>query len=67
MNNPLIVALAGAGVRWVITFAAARGVAISDDAATQGVYGAIALGTLIWSFAHKKKVDTDVKNAKAGL
>lgn len=65
--NPLVTALAGAAVRWLITAAAARGVTVSDDAAHQVVYGAIAVGMLIWSFVHKKHVDEKIKDARAGL
>lgn len=62
--NPLVTALAGAAVRWLITFAAARGVTLSDDAATQAVYGLIALGTLAWSFRHKSNVDAKIKELR---
>lgn len=61
--NPLVQALVGAAVRWLVTFAAAHEVTVSDDTATQVVSGAVALGMLLWSFVHKKKVDTRIKEA----
>lgn len=58
--SPLVEALAGAAVRWLITAAAAHGLTVSPDLAHQVVYGLIALGMLAWSFAHKKKVDARI-------
>lgn len=61
--SPLVEALAGAAVRWLITIGAAHEITVSQDAATQIVYGVIAAAMLGWSFAHKKKVDTRIKEA----
>lgn len=61
--NPLTQALAGAAVRWLITFAAAHEITIAQDSATQIVSGVIAAAMLGWSFVHKKKVDTRIKEA----
>ena len=52
--NPFISALIGSVVRWLITVAAAQGVALSDDQATQIVSGLIALGMLGWSWKQKQ-------------
>lgn len=52
--NPFISALAGAAVRWLITVAAAQGVVLSDDTATQIVSGGVALGMLGWSWWQKR-------------
>ena len=61
--NPFVVSLIGAAARWLVTFAAAHEIAVSNDAATQIVSGLFAAGMLIWSFVHKKKVDTRIKEA----
>lgn len=61
--NPLIQALTGAAVRWLITFAAAHEIAVSNDLATQIVSAVFGIAMLAWSFAHKKKVDTRIKEA----
>lgn len=61
--NPLVVSLIGAAARWLVTFAAAREIAVTDDQATQALSGAVAIGMLIWSFVHKKKVDARIKDA----
>lgn len=62
--NPLVQALVGAAVRWVITAAAAHEITVSQDTATQIVSGLVALGMLGWSLVHKKKVDTKIKDAQ---
>lgn len=67
MNNALLTAAAGALARWLITIAAAQGVALSDDQSTQIVSGVIAGAMLAWSLLHKKKVDTAIKDAQAGF
>lgn len=61
--NPLVSSLIAAGVRWVLTLAAAHEVTVSDDQTTQLISGAVALGTLVWSLVHKKKVDARIKEA----
>lgn len=63
--NPFISALIGSVVRWLITVAAAQGVALSDDQATQIVSGLVALGMLLWSWKQKKGSDVAVKTAAA--
>jgi len=65
--NPFVASLLGAAARWLVTFAAAHEIAVSNDSATQIVSGAFAAGMLVWSFVHKKKVDTAITDAKAGL
>lgn len=66
--NPFISALAGAVVRWLITIAAAQGVALSDDQATQIVSGVIALGMLAWSAYQKRGQSKAVTEAaKTGI
>lgn len=59
--NPLVSALIGASVRWIVTFAAAHEIAVSHDQATQIVSGAVAGAMLAWSFIHKSKVDERIK------
>lgn len=61
--NPLVSSLIGAGVRWVLTLVAARGVVVSDELSTQLVSGAVAVGVLIWSFIQKRKADEAAKAA----
>ena len=61
--NPFISALAGAAVRWLITVAAAQGVVLSDDTATQIVSGVIALGMLAWSWKQKRGQSKAVEKA----
>jgi len=66
--NPLVSALVGAAVRWLITVAAAQGVVLSDDLATQIVLGVVALGTLGWSWWQKRgQSQAVVKAADTGL
>lgn len=61
--SPLVVSLIGAAARWLVTVAAAHEVTVSHDEATQVISGLVAVGMLIWSFVHKKKVDTRIKDA----
>lgn len=63
--NPLVSALVGAGVRWMITAAATYGVTVSNDTATQVVSGLAALGSLAYSFWQKHHQDKEVKKAAA--
>lgn len=65
--SPLVTAAVGAVARWLITIAAAQGVALSNDQSTQIVSGLAAGGMLVWSLIHKKKTDTAIKEAKAGV
>jgi len=59
--NPLVSALLGSAVRWVVTFAAAHEITVSNDAATQIVSGAFAAAMLAWSFVQKKNTDDRIK------
>ena len=63
--NPIVSALVGSAVRWLVTMAAAHGVALADDQATQIVSGLVALGMLGWSAYQKKNSDKAVKTAAA--
>lgn len=65
--NPFVSSLIAAGVRWLLTIAAAHEVTVSADQTTQLVSGAVALASLVWSLLHKVNVDTKIKEAKAGL
>lgn len=65
--NPFLTSLVGAGVRWLVTVAAAQGVAVSDDQATQIVMGAVTLVPLVWSGWQKYRADKKLADAKAGL
>ena len=63
--NPFVSARVGSAVRWLITVAAAQGVALSDAQATQIVSGLVALGMLLWAWKQKKGSDVAVKTAAA--
>ena len=65
--NPLTTAMAGAGVRWLMVFAGAHGVELGSEQAETIVNALLVLGPLVWSLVHKKKVDTAIKDAKAGV
>ena len=63
--NPFFTSLIGAGVRWVLTMLAARGVIVSDDLATQLIAAAVAIGTLAWSVIQKERANQALKDAAA--
>jgi hypothetical protein len=65
--SPFLSSLIGAGVRWLITVAAARGVAVSDDQATQIALGVVTLVPLLWSWWQKAQADRKLASAKAGV
>jgi len=66
--NPFASALVGAVVRWLLTIAAAQGVALSDDQATQIVSGLVALAMLGWSWWQKQnQAKAVVKAADTGV
>jgi len=65
--NPLVTAFIGAGVRWLITAAAAREIALSEDEATRILSGAVAVGMLLWSWYQKRRTDIQFEDAKKGL
>lgn len=56
--NPLYV---GALARFLITFLAARGVTLTEDTAMQIIYGAIAIGSLLWSLRQKKQATEKIE------
>ena len=64
--NPFIGSLIGAGVRWLITLAAARGVTVSDDQTTQIISGVAAVGMLLWSWYQKQHQAAKLTEAKGG-
>ena len=43
----------GALARFAVTFVAARGVTLTEDSALQILYGAAAVGSLLWSLWQK--------------
>lgn len=63
--NPLLSALIGSGVRWLVTAAATYGVTVSDDNATQIVSGLAGLGSLAYSFWQKHHQSKVVEKAAA--
>ena len=65
--NPFITSLVGSGVRWLVTVAAARGVVVSDDQATQVIMGIATLIPLLWSGLQKYRADQKLEQAKAGV
>ena len=65
--NPVLKALAGAAVRWLMVFAGAHGVELGSEDAEMLVNAALIAIPLIWSAVHKIKVNTAIKDAKAGL
>lgn len=67
MNNPVLKALAGSGVRWLMVFAGAHGIELGSDQAETIVNAALIVVPLIWSAVHKVKVDAAIKSAKAGV
>lgn len=54
--NPIYI---GAIARFLITFLAARGVTVTEDSVMQLIYGAVALGSLLWSLKQKKQTVED--------
>lgn len=56
--NPLYL---GAIARFLITFLAARGVTVTEDAAMQILYGVVALGSLLWSLKQKKQTTDQIE------
>lgn len=62
--NPLMTAVLGSMVRWIVTVAAAQGVMVTDDAATQIVSGAVALVMLGWSCYQKHRADRRIEHAR---
>ena len=62
--NPLVSALIGSAVRWLITVAAAQGVIVSDDQATKIISGLFALGMLGWSWYQKHRTDARIELAR---
>jgi len=55
--NPLVLALIGAGVRWLIMLLAARGIYVSDDQSVELISGAAAVAMLLWSWTQKTRAD----------
>ena len=47
----------GALARFIVTFVAARGVALTEDSALQILYGGAAVGSLLWSLWQKQQVE----------
>lgn len=62
--NPLVSAVVGSMVRWIVTAAAAQGVVVSDDAATQIASGFVALAMLGWSLYQKHRTDKRIDLAR---
>lgn len=65
--NPMVQAMAGSVARWLMAMAGAHGVNLGSDQANTIVNAALIVAPIIWSLIHKKKVDTAIKDAKAGL
>lgn len=65
--NPMVQAMAGSVARWLMVFAGAHGVALGNDQANTLVNAALIVAPLVWSLLHKKKVDSAIKSAKAGV
>lgn len=63
--NPLVSAVIGSMVRWIVTIAAAQGVMVTEDTATQIVSGVVAFAMLVWSFYQKHQTDKRIARAKA--
>jgi hypothetical protein len=62
--NPFVASLISAGVRWLLTLAAAHEITVSQDDTTRLISGAVALATLMWSWAHKAKVDAKITSLR---
>ena len=62
--NPLVSSLIGAGVRWLVTVAAARGIAVSDSDAAQITLGVVTTLPLLWSWWQKHQADQKLKTAQ---
>lgn len=65
--DPLLKSFAGAAVRWLMVFAGAHGINIGIDQANTLINAALIIAPLVWSLVHKVKVNTAIKDAKAGL
>lgn len=64
--NPMYSAMIASVVRWALTIASQH-VQVSDDQTNNIIAGVVAVAPLIWSLVHKKKVDTAIQSAKAGV
>ena len=64
--NPVTKAMMAAAVRWLMAIAGAHGVDLGSDQADTIVNAALIVIPIIWSLVHKLKVDTAIKEAKAG-
>lgn len=65
--NPMYAAMAGSVARWLMAMAGAHGVTLGNDQANTIANALLIVGPIIWSLIHKKKVDTAIKDAKAGV
>lgn len=65
--DALVKALMGAGVRWVITILAAKGLIVSDEQYGQLVDAAVLVAMLVWSGWQKHQADKQLEQAKRGL
>lgn len=54
-------------VRWLMALAGAHGVNLGSDQANTLVNAVLIAAPIVWSLLHKKKVDTVIKEAKAGV
>jgi hypothetical protein len=64
--NSMYAAMIAAFIRWGLTIASQH-VNVSDEQTNNIIAGAVALAPLVWSLVHKAKVDTAIKDAKAGV
>lgn len=65
--NPVLKALSGAVVRWLMVFAGAHGVELGSEQAETLVNAALIVVPLLWSAYQKVRTHETIKDAKAGL
>lgn len=65
--NSMQAAMAASVVRWLMAIAGAHGIELGNDQAETIVNAALIAVPILWSLVHKKKVDTAIKDAKAGV
>lgn len=66
--NPMVKAMAAAGVRWLMAIAGAHGVELGNDQAETLVNAVLVAVPIVWSVYQKFRVDKKIKKvAETGL
>lgn len=64
--NPLLKALIGSGVRWLMAIAGAHGVEVGSDEANTIVDSLLVAAPILWSIYQKYRTHEVIKDARAG-